>query len=136
MIWHGYVEEHRLGDTDRKVGGAATRLADPPVVVMGSPDEVADWVVAAAAKAGKAVTGDAAARNALMVRSRPALRGAALRGKSAYTSVHLGEGRVVDVCAEVVATTGENMCPGSAGGHDFRKNDKGEWRCRNCSQLM
>lgn len=132
-MWLGYLEQHTIGADGRKRLGASARLARESEVVLDNPRDVAGWISRRVAELSTMADRDGSAMNALLVRHDGAYRGTAARGGSVYATVHLSRGRVADVCAE---HRPDDSCAASAGGHNFQRNAKGEWRCTKCGQRM
>jgi hypothetical protein len=131
-VWYAYVEEHQLADAGRRVEGRDERLARTPDAVLGSPDEVAQWITSEVARHGKGADDHARTLNGLMGDRGSVNRSVASKGGSVYATVHQSATGTIDLCAEIVASDG---CS-SPRGHNYQKNGKGEWRCANCGQLM
>lgn len=104
LVWHGYVERHAISDARRKPDGA-TRTARAPEVELATPDRVADWLARRATEIGRTAEPNARRLNALTGNPWSVNRGVAAKGRSVYATVHVGPGRVIDLCAEVVRPT-------------------------------
>jgi hypothetical protein len=99
--WNGYVERHNITDADRKLNGQHARLAREPEITLSSLEEASNWISRRLVELAKSADADAQTKNNLMAHLDNVHRSIAKQGRSFYTSVHVTQTEVFDLCVEL-----------------------------------
>lgn len=104
MYWYAYVERRAVRDGGTQADRRDERLTREPVAILATPDGAVDWLTSQIGSHLREADQDGQMWNSL---SGVGERGAMLQrrtaqGKSAYASVRIDSGNVVDLCVEAV----------------------------------